>query len=206
MFEYTLTSFTPTTTVATGNRVIMEIYTNNTNASPRTLTYSWGNSTTPTHMHTSISIAIVGPTGAQGLGGALGNYGSFLNYNLTAQSFNDTPEAFILNTTVENNGVHIGNPSSRIVIDNAGTYNFQFSAQIYQNIGNRMNAIIWYRVNGVDALQSATDIYLENGQYNVASWNFVQTMQAGQYFELMGAAREPNTTFDVVSMAITDCP
>jgi hypothetical protein len=44
-------------------------------------------------MHTSISIAIVGPKGSQGLGGALGNYGSFTYYNLTPQSFDDSPRS-----------------------------------------------------------------------------------------------------------------
>ena len=202
--EYILSGYIPTTAIATGNRVVVEIYANNTNGAGHNLTYQWGFSTTPSHIHTSISIAITGAPGATGAGGALGYYGNFLNS--VSQTFTaNTNTAFLLNGNVESNGVSIDpGVASRVVVANAGTYNFQFSAQLYAGSG-ATNFIIWYRINGTDIAQSATDIYLKNNEYAVASWNFVQTMTAGQYFQLMGLAVSNSISVQALS-AVTGPP
>jgi hypothetical protein len=162
----------------------MEIYTDNTDVSnAHTLIYQWGLYTTPSHLHTSIGVAgIIGPTGP---GGALANYGVFIN--TASQTFAaNTTQAFTYDTTVENRNVVLqGAPVSQVKVVNQGTYNFQFSAQLYAGSG-ATNFDIWYRINGVDVAQSNTDVYLANNEYNVASWNFVQTLNAGDYFELIG--------------------
>ena len=203
--EYILSGYIPTTSIAIGNRVVVEIYANNTSGAGHNLTYQWGFSTTPSHMHTSISIAIIGETGPTGAGGALGYYGNFLN-SVTQTFATNTNTAFLLNSTVESNGVSI-DPSvaSRIVVANAGTYNFQFSAQLRANSG-ATNFIIWYRINGTDVPLSATDVRLANNEYDVASWNFVQTMTAGQYFELIGVGAQHPVTLEALPAKTTSPP
>lgn len=48
---------------------------------------------------------------------------------------------------------------------------------------------IWYRINGVDVPASSTDISLKNtNEFIVASWNFLDPYNAGDYFELMIAS------------------
>jgi hypothetical protein len=187
--EYVISGYIPTTAVAIGNRIVVEIYANNTNGTGHNLTYQWGFSTTPSHLHTSISIAIVGEPGATGAGGALGYYGNFFN-SVTQTFAANTNTAFLLNGTAEANGVSIDPAiASKIVVANAGTYNFQFSAQVRANNG-ATNFIIWYRINGTNIPQSATDIRLANNEFDVVAWNFVHTMTAGSWFELIGLAAE----------------
>jgi len=188
--EYILSLYVPTTTIDTGNRVVIEVYVTNTNGTAHTINYYWGSSVTPSHVHTSISIAIQGATGATGLGGALGNYGVFLNTE--NQTFaNNTTTAFVYNSVPENNGVTLGSPASRIYIGQTGTYNFQFSAQLFAGSG-QSHLNIWYRINGADIPESNTFVHLDNNQYAVAAWNFVQTVNAGQYFELVGRVNNTN--------------
>ena len=189
--EYVLSAYTGTASIATGNRIVAEVYATNTDpVNAHSLTFQWGNATTPSHIHTSISIAIQGATGPAGTGGALGNYGVF--FNTLSQTFtNNTTSEFLYNNVAENNGVTLGSPASRIYISQTGTYNFQFSAQLYASAG-ASSMIIWYRINGNDILNSSTDVTLNNNEYTVASWNFVQTVNAGQYFELVGRS-EGNT-------------
>ena len=76
---------------------------------------------------------------------------------------------------------------SHLVVPNTGKYNLQFSAQL-QNTDNAQNDVtIWFRINGVDVPNSATQITVparkSAGIYGfaVAAWNIFLDMTAGQY-------------------------
>jgi hypothetical protein len=84
-----------------------------------------------------------------------------------------------------------GTPSSRITVAVAGVYNFQFSAQIDITGGGNATMFIWFRRNGVDLVDSATKITVAGpNAETVAAWNYLITMQAGDYFELVWSSAD----------------
>ena len=113
-------------------------------------------------------------------------YGNFLaTVTQTAAAIN-TAYAVAFDTTDLSLGVYTGTPNSRIYVDTAGVYNFQFSAQLDKTAGGTAFIWIWYRINGVDAANSATQIRIQgNNAETVAAWNFVMALKADDYFELM---------------------
>ena len=126
-----------------------------------------------------------GPTGATGAGGAIGYYGSF--YDTTTQTLSavNTPKAMTYDTTAEANGVSIVS-SSQIKFTYAGTYNIQFSAQLAQNDNSIDQMQIWLRKNGTDLTETNTTVTMDRQYSNkVASWNFVLTLAANDYLQLM---------------------
>lgn len=113
-------------------------------------------------------------------------YGSFYDTNTQTAAAINTAYPITINSTAITHGVYIGTPTSRVYVDRPGTYNFQFSLQLNKSSANAKNVFIWYRVNGNDAAYSATKLTLVgNSAAVVAAWNFVLTMNAGDYFELV---------------------
>jgi hypothetical protein len=102
----------------------------------------------------------------------------------------NTAYAIPFNNTAISNQVSIGDATSHIVTSVAGYYNFQFSAQLAKTSGSAMSAWIWPRVNGVDIVDSNTKLQLTGSSSSemVAAWNFVLSMNAGDYFELYWAS------------------
>lgn len=116
------------------------------------------------------------------------HYGAFQdNTTQTAAAIN-TPYAVTFDTTDFENGVSRGTPTSRIVCQNVGVYDFQFSLQMTKTAAALGYGYIWPRVNGVDIPDTATRIAFQGSNTDlVAAWNFVLRMSAGDYFELMWA-------------------
>jgi len=125
--------------------------------------------------------------------GYAGYYGSFYSTQDQSDGVN-TPNPLTVNQTAESAGVSVannlsGNPS-RITFTYAGTYNIQFSAQFHHTSGggsgNTVN--VWFRLNGTDIPNSDTKLTVpSNAPYVVGAWNFIQTMSAGDYMEIMWA-------------------
>lgn len=87
-------------------------------------------------------------------------------------------------------GVVLAN-NSQLVMPNTGIYNLQFSAQL-RNIENTQEiATIWFRINGTDVPNSATNVTVPARKsaniygYAVAAWNIFLDMTAGQYVEIV---------------------
>lgn len=113
-------------------------------------------------------------------------YGSFFDTTTQTAAVINTAYPITLNNTALTDGVYIGSPTSRVYVDRVGTYNFQFSLQLNKASASAKNVYIWYRVNGVDAANSATQLTLAGSSAAaVAAWNFVVQMNAGDYFELV---------------------
>jgi len=92
---------------------------------------------------------------------------------------------FRYNSVVSEFGITRGVPTSKIFVSNTGVYNFQFSAQIDKTVAGVDQMWIWPRINGVNVPDSATKINIQgNAEAEVAAWNFLLVMQAGDYFEL----------------------
>lgn len=132
-------------------------------------------------------------------------HGSF--YDTETQSDGaDTPNPVQLNSTfvedtlgftIENNTN--GDPT-RVTAEYPGIYNFQFSLQL-ENTDNAQHEVgIWVRINGVDVDNTATLITIPARKsasiygYAVPAWNFVLSMQGGDYFELMWATNSTAVT------------
>lgn len=119
-----------------------------------------------------------------------GYYGSF--YSSLDQTDGTTPYAMFAENTADFDGVSMEinalGKKSRITFANAGTYNIQFSAQLHNTggggSGNTVN--IWFRLNENNIANSDTKVTVpSNAPYVVAAWNFIQSVAAGDYIEIM---------------------
>jgi hypothetical protein len=112
--------------------------------------------------------------------------GNFYDTTTQTAAVINTAYAITFNTSDLSDGVYIGSPSSRVYVDTEATYNFQFSAQLDNTSGGSHLIFIWYRVNGADVANSASQVRLKgtDGEL-VAAWNFAVKLKAGDYFELM---------------------
>lgn len=98
--------------------------------------------------------------------------------------------AMTFNTTDVSDGITLAS-GSRITVPNSGTYNLQFSAQL-RNVENAQNeATIWFRINGTDVPNSATQLTVPARKsanifgFAVASWNIYLNMNATNYVEIV---------------------
>jgi hypothetical protein len=124
-------------------------------------------------------------------------YGSF--YNTTTVSLTSATTAYPLplDSTAEAVGVSIAS-GSRITVAHAGVYNIQFSAQLDKTNSNNDLVNIWFAKNGTNVAQSNTQVTVlgNNGKY-LASWNFVLTLAANDYVQIM--AQSPDTHMRIVA-------
>jgi hypothetical protein len=114
--------------------------------------------------------------------------------NLAVGTFYDTNTQTILsgasaslqlNTPVIQDGVIVAS-NSRITVSRTGIYNLQFSAQLSTPGGGAPDVHIWLRKNGINIANSNTGVVMQNSnQKQVAAWNFVESLIAGDYLELV---------------------
>lgn len=111
----------------------------------------------------------------------------------------------LFNNTGINNGISIvsnGTTPTRITMSNAGVYNIQFSAQLSQNSGGTHDAFIWLKKNGTTVPDSAGEVALAgNGDRLLASWNYIVSAAAGDYYELAWAGTSTAVILDYVAAA-----
>lgn len=144
-------------------------------------------------------------------------YGSFSSLVTQTAAAINTAYPITLNSTELTHGVYIGTPTSRVYVDRPGVYNFQFSLQLNKTTAAAKNVFIWCRINGNDVANSATKITLQGSNAAaVPAWNFVLSMAAGDYFELVwstddtgcviqaDAAASPVPAIPSVILTVTD--
>ena len=117
----------------------------------------------------------------------------------------NTPYAITFNTTDIALGFSVVN-NSRITATHSGLYNFQFSVQLKSDTNGGANCWIWPRISEYDVPNSASKVTIvDKTVEHVAAWNFVLSLNAGQYFELMWAV--DNITVHLASPGPTAfCP
>ena len=141
---------------------------------------------------------VPGTPGANGTNGLVPKYGSF--YDTTTQAIDaiNTPKAMTFNEIVPGmngvsaNGVNVVS-NSHVTVSTSGTYNIQFSAQLAKTDQGNDTMDIWLRVDGVDVPWTNTAITIPSSQRQVASWNFMIDMTAGQHFQLMYSSADINS-------------
>lgn len=113
-------------------------------------------------------------------------YGAFFDTTTQTAAAINTAYAITYNSIDLSNGVTIGTPTSRVYTDTPNVYNIQFSAQLDKTSGGVGIVWFWLRKNGINVANSASQVRMQgNDAEQVAAWNFLLQMNAGDYFELM---------------------
>ena len=113
-------------------------------------------------------------------------YGSFYDTTTQLATTINTAKAITFNNTDLSNGVFIGSPASRIVVDSEGIYNFDTSFQLDKTSGGVEQFYIWFRLNGVDVPDSASHIRIQGNNAEIfSSLNYFFDLKSNDYVELM---------------------
>lgn len=124
---------------------------------------------------------------------ALLPHGAFYDTTTQTAAAINTAYAVTFNSTDHTYATYVGTPTSRIYVDVAGVYNFEFSLQLDKVTGSTAYIWIWARVNGTNLANSATRIAIQGtAAETVAAWNFLLDLNAGDYFQLMWAVDDTN--------------
>jgi len=119
------------------------------------------------------------------------NYGRFSDTTDQAPVAINTPYAVTFNTTTISNGVVLGTPTSRIVVDQSGFYDFVFSLSLTSTNSSAKAFYVWGRKNGVDIPYSTKRQSITgNGTYQVLVGNLAVSMNANDYIEIMYASSD----------------
>jgi hypothetical protein len=128
--------------------------------------------------------------------GATGYWGSF--WSTQDQSAANTTTAYPItfnNTDGDSSGVAIVS-NSRVTFSYSGVYDIQFSAQADRVSGLGADTIdIWFRKNGTDVPDSNTVVTVSgsaNASKTVAAWNYVVSVDASDYVELVWRTSDTN--------------
>jgi len=128
------------------------------------------------------------------------HYGSFYDSTTQSAAAANTAYAMTFNNTVTANGVSIGSPTSHITVANTGVYNIQFSAQLDKSAGSTGHIYIWLDINGTTVANSAGVVAIQGtSAENIAAWNYVVSLTAGQYFRLMWSTDDNKTKLTAVA-------
>ena len=126
-------------------------------------------------------------------------YGVFSSTGSQVSTSANTVNIMSASTTENSNGVVLS-ANTKFVMQHAGVYNIQFSAQLQQQANIDSNISIWFRKNGTDIPRSNTEMAIDKNQAGpsklVAAWNYVDTFNANDYFEI--AWSSPDTTMELL--------
>lgn len=141
-----------------------------------------GNITGTASFATSASYALTSSYAINGVTNL--SVGTF--YDTTTQTILSGASASItLDTAVIQDGVTVAS-NSRITVTRTGIYNLQFSAQLSTPGGGSPDVHIWLRKNGTNIANTNTGVVMQNSnQKQVAAWNFVESLIAGDFLELV---------------------
>jgi hypothetical protein len=113
-------------------------------------------------------------------------YGSFYSTATQTATAINTAKEITFNTTDLSRGVYIGAPTSRVYVDTEGIYNFQTSIQLDSTVATAQEFYLWFRKNGVDVTNSASQVRIQGNNAEVfLALNFFFNLKAGDYVELM---------------------
>lgn len=130
-------------------------------------------------------------------------YGSFYDTTTQVATVINTATAITFNTTDLSQGVFIGIPASRIIVDSEGIYNFDTSFQLDKTSGGTAVFDFWFRLNGVDVANSASRITIQGNNAEIfSSLNFFFDLKANDYIELMFAVTDLSVELKTFAAAV----
>jgi hypothetical protein len=113
-------------------------------------------------------------------------YGSFYDTTTQTATTINTATAITFSNTDLSVGVYLGTPTSRVYVDTPGIYNFDTSFQLDKTAGGTGEFFFWFRKNGVDVPDSASQIRIQGNNAEVfSSLNYFFDLNTGDYIELM---------------------
>ena len=113
-------------------------------------------------------------------------YGSFYSTATQTATVINTAKAITFNTTDLSSGVRIGTTTSQVIVDTDGIYNFQTSVQLDSTVATAQEFYLWFRKNGVDVTDSASQVRVQGNNAEVfVALNFFFNLKANDYVELM---------------------
>ena len=116
---------------------------------------------------------------------AASRYGSFYDTTTQVATVINTATAVTFNNTDLSNGVFLST-TSRVMVDTAGIYNFDTSFQLDKTSGGLAEFYFWFRLNGTDVPNSASQIRIQGNNAEIfSSLNYFFNLAAGDYIELM---------------------
>ena len=117
---------------------------------------------------------------------ARSRYGSFYDTTTQAAAAINTATTITFNTTDLSHGVYIGTTTSRVYVDTPGIYNFQTSIQLDSTVATAEEFYLWFRVNGVDVTNSASQLRTQGNNAEVfVALNYFFNLKADDYVELV---------------------
>jgi hypothetical protein len=136
-------------------------------------------------------------------------YGQFYSNVTQSVASANTEYRFTFNNTDAINGniaLGSGASNSRIIINQTGLYNIQFSAQIDKALGGgtTASAYIWFKKNGTAVPSTAGFITLDQNIQAVQSWNILANVaNVGDYYEIAYAASATVFSFPTIAGNVT---
>jgi hypothetical protein len=129
-------------------------------------------------------------------------YGSFYDTTTQTAATINTATAITFDTTDLSNGVYLGTPASRVYVDTPGIYNFDTSFQLDKTSGGTAEFYFWFRLNGTDVPDSASQIRIQGNDAEIfSSLNYFFDLNAGDYVEMMFSVSD--TSVQLLSVAAT---
>jgi hypothetical protein len=113
-------------------------------------------------------------------------YGSFYDTTTQTAGVVNTATAVTYNTTDLSSGVRIGTTTSHVIVDTEGIYNFQTSIQLDSTVATDEEFYLWFRKNGVDVTDSASQVRVKGNNAEVfLALNYFFNLKANDYVEIM---------------------
>ena len=145
----------------------------------------------------------------------LGYYGAWQDNITQTAAADNTAYAMIYRTVDLSNGVTVvtdGTNLTRITFANTGIYNIQFSAQLQNLSTTTEDVTIWLRKDGVDLPATGSIVGLAQRKsagdpyHTIASWNFVLSVVAGEYYQLMWSTTNHTDVIIPAYSAVSPAP
>jgi hypothetical protein len=135
-------------------------------------------------------------------------YGQFSSNATQTVASANTEYRFTFNSTDFSNNVVLGTgaSNSRVIINQTGIYNIQFSAQVDKALGGGTTAssYIWFKKNGTAVPASAGFVTLDQNLQVVQSWNILANVTSvGDYYEIAYAASSTVFSFPTIAGNVT---
>lgn len=139
-------------------------------------------------------VILVRPTIPMGL-----RYGTFYSDIDQTALLPNTAYGIAFDGTSSANGVSIGSPTSRIVVAEAGLYQFSVSLQLASGSSSAKNMWMWIAKNGTDVPNSAVKITNNiNSGATTLHEQFTVSLTAGQYIEIKWAVDDVALSLDAI--------
>lgn len=113
-------------------------------------------------------------------------FGQFASSATQSAAAINTAYAATYNLAGVSNQVTCTSGDSKIYVERTGLYNVQFSAQLHKSSATVGYIYIWFRINGIDISNSASEFAVQGSQAQMlGTANFLMSLRSGDYVQVM---------------------